>query len=467
MTTVVPDDTKEPDGTEELTALRAEVQSLRAQLDTRGRRTSALTVLRKVVAAVLAALAAFALVASVVGLWSAYTVLNTNRWVATVAPLPKQPAVAAAVAQYATEQVFQVLDVEQRVKTVLPEQAAFLAGPLVGQVRDAVRKTANNVLQSDRFQAIWIEANRRAHQQALEIINGTSEVVSTRGNHVYIDLLPFINQILRQLSAELPTLFGKQFSLPDLSSGEIPANLRAKVEDAVGVTLPANFAQFTLYDATQLKTVQETVVAAKRYLIGLVAGTVLLIVLALAISPRRRRTVLQLGLWLVVAAVAVTAILRAVRNQLLFTVPEGTYRDGVAAAITTITTILRQRGTQLIWLGVLVALIAYLVGPGRVPVWLRRRVAIAARAAGRWTRAGSRAAASRGPGWISGHLDVIRIAGVVVAVGLALILSSWTALLWIALGLVAFEVAVTLIGRAGIRSAASTGTQDQAGLAGT
>src|SRR5690348_8557810 len=106
MTTAVPDDTKQPEDTEELTALRAEVQSLRAQLDTRGRRTSALTVLRKVVAAVLAALAVFALVASVVGLWSAYTVLNTNRWVATVAPLPKQPAVAAAVAQYATEQVF-------------------------------------------------------------------------------------------------------------------------------------------------------------------------------------------------------------------------------------------------------------------------------------------------------------------------------------------------------------------------
>jgi hypothetical protein len=461
MTTAVPEDT------EELAALRAEVQSLRAQLDTRGRRRFALTALRKVVAAVLAALAAFLLVASVVGLWSAYTTLNTSRWVSTVAPLPKQPAVAAAVSQYATDELFRVVDVEQRVKAALPDQAAFLAGPLVGQVKDAIRKTANNVIQSDRFQQIWIEANRRAHQQALAIINQTSDVVVSRGDHVEIDLLPFINQILRQLSAELPTLFGKQITLPDLSSGEIPANLRARVEDAVGVVLPPNFAQFTLYDAGKLQTIQDAVVATKRYLAALVVGTVLLIILALVISPQRRRTVLQLGLWLVVASVAVTASLRAVRKQLLFEVPEGVYRDGVAAALTTITTILRQRGTQLIWLGALVALIAYLVGPGRVPVWLRRQVARGARAAGRWIRAGSQATASRGPGWIAGHLDVIRIAGVVVAVVLALILSSWTALLWIALGLAAFEVAVTLIGRAGARSAPTTGTHDQAGLAGT
>src|SRR5690349_20037832 len=101
---------------EELARLRTEVTALRARLDGRDRRAYALTALHRLTAAVLAALAAFAIVASTIGLWGAATTLNTDRWVSTVAPLPQQPAVATAVAQYTTDQLFEVLDVEQRLR---------------------------------------------------------------------------------------------------------------------------------------------------------------------------------------------------------------------------------------------------------------------------------------------------------------------------------------------------------------
>jgi hypothetical protein len=433
--------------TAELASLRAELSRLHTQLDTHNRRAFALLALRRVSAAVLAAVGALALVASVVGLWAAITTLNTDRWVATVAPLPQDPAVATAVSQYTTDQLFDTLDVEQRLRDVLPAQAAFVAGPVAGQVHDAMQKTVTRVLRSDRFQPVWVAANRRAHEQALAIVYGTSKVVSAADNNVRIDLLPLINQVLRLLSDQLPTLFGKQLSLPDISSGEIPANLRARVADALGVRLPANFAQFTVYDAGRLRAVQRTVVTFKRGLAALVAGTLLLLILALAISPRRRRTVLQLGLWLVVAAVAVTASLRAVRAQLLAQVPEGVYRDGTAAAVTIVTATLRTRGVQLIWLGALVALVAYLVGPGRVPRWLRHQMVLGWRAIVRWTRRGYHAIVARGPAFSERHLDTLRIAGLVVAVLLALILSSWGALLVIAVLLAAFEIATTLLSR--------------------
>jgi hypothetical protein len=454
--------------------LRAEVSALRRQLDRRQRRRSALTSLRRVAAAVLIMLTAFALIASIIGLWAATTTLNTNRWVTTVAPLPKQPAVAKAVAQYSTDQIFEVLDVDQRLRTVLPQQAGFIVGPLVSQVHDTVEKTVTNVLQSDRFQKIWIEANRRAHAQAMAIINGTSTVVAASGDHVNIDLLPLINQVLRQLSAQLPTLFGKQITLPDLSSGEIPANLRARVEDAFGVSLPANFAQFTIYDAGRLRAVQKAVVTVKRSLVLLVVGTLLLLALALLISPQRRRTLLQLGIWLVIAAVTVTASVRAAKTQLLEQIPGGVYRDGAAAAITTITVILRTRGVQIIWIGAILAVLMYLIGPGRIPVWLRRHTVLAARAAGRWLARGYRAAVANGPGWIARYLDAVRIGFVVLAVALALILSSWTALLVIALVLAVVEVLVTIIGRTGAQretpagpeaAAGDGGPDDRAGLA--
>jgi hypothetical protein len=435
--------TDDPDVEAELARLRAEVSALRTQRESRGRRSFAVTAFRATIAAVLAMLAAFAMVTSVVGLWAANTTLNTDRWVATIGPLPKDPAVAAAVAQYATAEVFRLVDVDQRLRAALPEQAAFLAGPVVGQVRDYVRKTVNTVVQSDRFQNIWIEVNRRAHQQALAILQGDSTLLTAAGDSVKIDLLPLINQALRELSAQLPDLFGRQITLPDISSGDIPANLRTVVENAVGVTLPPNFAQFTFYDGGMLQTMQQALVTARRSLVLFFVGTIVLLGGALLVSPRRRRTTLQLGLWLVVAAVAITAILRAVRRQLEAQVPDGVLREGVSSAITTITGVLRERGVQVIWLGALLALAAYLVGPGRTPRWIRRQITVAARA----TAGGSRRAVAHGPAWIARHLDPVRIGGVIVAVLLALLLSSWTALLVVVVVLAVYEVGVTVIAR--------------------
>ena len=452
---------------DEVTRLRAEVSALEAKLDTRRRRASTFVRLRGFVAAVLIALTAFALVGSVVGVWAARTALNTDRWVATVAPLPKNPQVATAVADYATNQVFQAIDVEQRLQTVLPPQAAFIAGPVAGQLRDAVEKTVFNVLLSDRFQPIWEELTRRAHQRAVAIINGTSDVAVVRQDRVEIDLLPLINQVLRQLSAQLPTLFGKQITLPDISSGAIPDNLRTRVEEQLGITLPANFAQFTVYDAGQLYAAQQAVATAKRDLVLFVVGTVLLLLAALAVSPRRRRTLLQLGLWLVVAAVAVTAVLRAVRAQVLEQVPAGLYRDGVDAAVTIVFSQLRTRGVQLIWIGAILAVLMYLIGPGRGPTWLRRHAAAGARALGRGARTAGRAIATHGPGWAARYLDVLRVGGIVVAAVLALILSSWTALLVIVLVLAAYEVLVTLVGRSAARHSESADAGATAGAEAT
>ncbi|WIM98402.1 hypothetical protein ACTOB_002002 [Actinoplanes oblitus] len=438
------------DDAAELERLRAEVASLRARLDTRPpprRQRTGRHPIRGTIAATLVAIAAFCLVTSVVGLWAARTTLNTDRYVATVAPLPQDPAVSTAVAEYATTQLFEVVDVDARLRAVLPPQAGFVVGPLTGQLREQVDKIVTNVLRSDRFQPIWMELNRRVHQRVMAVLNGTSDVLTASSDRIQIDLLPLINQAIRAVSDQLPTMFGKTITLPDLSSGEIPANLRDRISEQLGVELPANFAQFTVYDSGQLYAAQQAVVAAKRYLALFVAATVLLVLAAFLISPRRRRTTLQLGLWLVVAAVTITAILRAVRREILEQVPGGVYRDGVDAAMTSVFGLLRDRGTQIIVIGVVLAVLAYLVGPGRFPRWLRAQLARAGRATGRGVRSGSAVLAARGPGWIAAHLDPVRIAGVVVAAILALILSSWTSLLVILILLAAYEVAVTVIGR--------------------
>lgn len=431
----------------ELDRLRAEVARLEGQvtaLTRRGASGRTLLLVRKVLAAVLVVLAGFGAVASVVGLWGARTTLNTDRWVATVGPLPEHPEFTAAIATYLSEQVFQQLDVESRVARALPPQAAFLAAPVTNAVRDHLRGTVQRFMDTEQFKTLWIRANRFAHANIMAVLEDRSETLSIKNGTITLNLLPIVNDLLVAIEAELPTMFGKRLDLPTLSSGEIPAGLEERIETALGVSLPEDFAQITLYDHDELGVLQDAVVTFKRSVALLVIATLVLLALAVAVSPSRRRTLLQFGLALTVAVVVLSSVLRAVRDQLLAQVPEGVYREGASVALYEVFSLLRERGDQLLALGIGIAVLAYLVGPGRLPVALRRHTIAGLRAA---ARAARRADTERVRRWIARHVDPLRVGGVVVGAVLALLFASWPALLAIALLLAGYEVLVTVLAR--------------------
>lgn len=445
-----PEQDQQPDEAEqEVQRQREELAALHQQLDTRGRRQRRITLLRQIVAAVLVFVAALGLTLSVIGVWAGRTTLNTDRWVATVAPLSQDPAVRAAVSTYTTDQVFTTLSVEQRVKEALPPRAAFLAAPLTGAVHGYVQDAVNKVLASPQFAQIWPQINRVAHRQIMAILDNNSKVVQNSGDTVTLNLLPVVNEVLNRLEQEVPSLFGKTINLPTLTNGQIPAGLRTKIQSALGVTLPANFAAIPIYRGDQLSAAQKAVVQVKRGLTLLVIGTVIALALALWISPKRRRTSLQFGIWLVIFVVALTSVLRAVRAQLIDQVPAGVLRSGVDAAVQIVFVTLRERGTQLLWLGILIALIAYLIGPGRAAVALRRWAVQAAHFLGDRARRYSAVAVADGPDLARAHLDPLRIGGLVAAGILLLFFTSWTGLFWIALVLGLYELLVTAIATAG------------------
>ncbi|MFH9423930.1 hypothetical protein [Streptomyces sp. NPDC017529] len=435
----------------ELERLRAEVRELRARAGTRKRRRARLLALRRFVAALVIALVAVFTVTSVVGVWGARTALDTDRWVATVGALPEDPVVDAAVSAYLTDQIFDQLDIEQRLQDALPPRASFIAPPVTKAVRDYVRDSIAKLLKTEQFQDLWRAANRFAHARIAAVLEQRSEGVRVQGDTVTLNLLPLVNNALNALEDRLPTLFGKQLDLPTVSSGAIPPKLHDRIEKALGVSLPADFAQIRFYNRNELGELQQAVLLVKRSLVGLLIAVPLLLGIALWVSPNRRRTLLQLGLWLVIAVTALSGALRAVRDQLLGQVPSGVYRDATRNALWTVFTTLRERGGQLLWLGVVLALLTYLAGPGRLPVGLRRHTSRGARATGRFAvRVGRRAPkGSELRAWTRVHADTLRVAGVVVAALVALLLSSWASLLAIAVALAAYEAAVTLATRDG------------------
>ncbi|WP_063795187.1 MULTISPECIES: hypothetical protein [Streptomyces] len=445
-----------PESTEstesEVARLRAEVARLRDRSGTERRRRARTLAIRRVAAAVLIALVAVLAVTSVVGVWGSRTTLNTDRWIATVGPLPDDPEVNAAVSTYLANEIFDQLDVEQRLSEALPPRASFLAGPVTGAVHGYLRDSISKLIATDRFQDLWRATNRFAHERIIAVLEKSDGNVRVQGDTVTLNLLPMVNNLLRSLEDQLPTLFGKKLDLPALSSGEIPPGLHQRIEKALNVDLPEDFAQIRLYDRHELGQLQEAVLMFKRAVVGLLIAVPVLLGLALWVSPNRRRTLLQLGLWLIVTVTVLSSVLRAVRDQLLDHVPPGVYRDGVQSALWTIFTTLRDRGDQLLWLGIAIAVIAYLAGPGRLPVLLRRLVAKGARATGHFlARTGDRVTTKKLPvrPWLTRHADVLRVSGLVVAALVALLLSSWTGLLVVAVLLAAYEIAITLAARSG------------------
>ncbi|GAA2207699.1 hypothetical protein GCM10009850_031570 [Nonomuraea monospora] len=445
---VVPDQAvSEPAETDELERLRAEVAELRGRLEDRTRRRRHAHLARRIIAAVLVAVAGFGAVCSAIGLWGARTTLDTERWVATVESLPAHPEVTNAMATYLTDQVFTALHVEQRLAEVLPPRATFLAGPVTGAVHGYTKDLVTRFMGTEQFRTLWTDANRFAHAQILAILEGRSQTVSVSGTTVTLNLLPVVNNLLVTIEQRLPTIFGKRLDLPTLTSGTVPPGLRERIETAVGVTLPADFAQIRMYDRPMLGQLQEAMLTFKRSVVLLIGGSVLALGLALWISPHRRRTLLQWGLWLSISAVVLTSGLRAVRDQLLALVPEGVYRQGVSVAVYDIFTELRTWGIWLLWAGVVIAAVCYLVGPGRIPVWLRGNAVRGARSG--WEAARSAGRNERLRTWTGRYLDVLRVGGIVVAAVVALLLSSWLSLLVVALLLVGYEVLVTLLARGG------------------
>jgi hypothetical protein len=349
------------------------------------------------------------------------------------------------VSIYLTDELVRVLDVEDRVAAVLPPQAAFVAAPVTNGVRDYIQGTVEDVLQTEQFRELWENLNRTAHERILAIVEGESATVTVQGERVTLNLLPVVNNVLALLEDRAPTLFGRTLNLPEITNGQVPEGLETRIETALGTDLPSDFSQITIYRADELNALQDAVASFKRYVVALVLGTVLTLALALWVSPWRRRTILQFGVWLAVAVLAVGAILRAVRDQILSNFPVGPAREGVEAALRIIFTTLRERGDQVVWFGIAVALVAYLVGPGRLPRALRRGVVTGSRTVWSWGR--DLTTGTQSSSWVRERLDGMRIAGVVVAGVIALLLSSWTSLLVVLVLLGAYELAITFIAR--------------------
>jgi hypothetical protein len=427
---------------DERSRLQAEVDGLRAELAVAPRRRAVRT--RGVVAVALVVVTSILVTVSVTAVWARRNALNTDRYVQTIGPVAQDVRVQRALGRYVTDQAMSAIDPEELFKEALPERGQILAAPLTSALRGFVNDRVNAFLATDEFSRLWVRINEVAHERVVDVLNGDlPPSLQVQGNDVVVNVIPVVNQVLARIGEASPEIFGRTVNLPTVTVDEIPEDAIQKVESALGRDLPENFGQFTVFDASKLQQVQDTVTLFNRLVVVAVILAVVLFALALWVSPRRRRTLLQLMVGIALGIVIIRRLgLRLEDDVVELVRPEN--RDAVQVVVGAFVSSLLDATAWILGIAAVVAVVALLTGPYGWARALRRGTVSGAQAA----VGAARSAINRQPddpvvAWVGAHREVLQAGGIVVGILALLVLDlSWIGLFVLVALVIAYELVV-------------------------
>lgn len=392
---------------QEVIELRRQVARLSGERSTRLRRAAVAVVVGLAIAVTFVANSA---------IWTDRSLLDTNDFVAATRDLPKTDAVAAAVAQIASDELFAAVDTEAEVSSLLPPDLRFAAAPIAVSVESAATDVARELIETDDFQALWTTAIQFAHQELVALLRGDAvEPLVIENGAVTLDLAPLIQPVAAQLGDAASSVIGP---------------------------LDGDAGKIVLLRDEQLGTAQRAVRAmeASAWVTGIAA--LLLMAIAIYVSADPRRTLGVLGVAIAVAMALSLVVVEAGRSSLVAAIDDQTLREGAAAAWDVV-----QRGfviqtVTVMALGLVTALGAWLVGPAPRADRARRAIDRAVERFG-----GDDAGPPTVSTWVATRRDKLRL----WIVGLALITlllwpgATWGTVLTVALvGLIALVLVETL-----------------------
>ncbi len=309
--------------------------------------TSSVPRWRRITCGVLVVIVCVLAPVSLLAVWTRNTLLNTDQYVDTVGPLAQDSAIQDAVANQVVQTLQTNVDLEGQIKDALPEKAAFVAPFVAKGIENFARDATLRLMESDRFQQLWDDANRLAHTQVVAVLTGEGgDRVSTKNGEVVVRLGPVVETVRKELSKLGVDVFSD-------SGGERVNN------------------QLVLFQSEDLTKVQGGVSLLDDVALWLPILLVVLLAIAIAVSPNRRRTILRTGIWIAVGMALVLVLFNVGRTFYLDAVTNGANRDAAEAAYNQILEFLRLSARTAFAVGVVVAIGAWLAGPGRTATRIR------------------------------------------------------------------------------------------------
>jgi hypothetical protein len=297
---------------------------------------------------ILVPLASLLTVIAIFAAWVERQALDTNEWVNTSGKLIQNDTIRSSIATFAVDQLYANVNIDSELQQRLPKQFKPLAGPAASGLRQVADTAANQILQSSRFQSLWENANRAAHETLIKVVEDKGQYASTGNGVVTLHLRPLITDVANQLG------------LTDIAS-----------------KIPASVGDLTVLRSDQLGTAQSVVKAIRG--LALITSILALVTFALAIyfaAGYRWIAILASGIGLILAGVVVL-ILQSVSGGLVTDqlATTAAARDPVAAAWPIATSLLAEIARDVIVLGVLFVIAAWLASPHRSSVATRRALA--------------------------------------------------------------------------------------------
>jgi len=290
------------------------------------------------------------LVVGTMTVWVKRQALDTNNWTNSSSELLQDDKIRQALSVYIVDQLYQNVDVSNRLQQRLPSNLQGLAGPISAALREPAQRAVDQLLQRPRVQQAWEDANRIAHEQLMAILNGQPRPnVSTVNGEVVLDLRSFVVDIGNQLG------------------------IGGKLDQ----TLPADAGQIVVMKSDQLDVAQKSVKAIKALTWLLVIVTFVLWAVALWLARGWRREALRgIAASVLIGGLLLLVVRQAAGNYVVDALTNGgNVRDAAHHAWLLSTSLLGEAA----WAGVIYGVVGligiWLAGPSRFAREGRARVA--------------------------------------------------------------------------------------------
>lgn len=320
------------DSTDEVEALRIRNAELEQQIAATKQRHG----WRMYTALGLVVLFCIGLVPANQSLWFATTALETDNFVSTFAPLPEDPAVAAAIGAEIAASVSEQAALDERIAGRLPDDLQFIAVPVAGAVETVIAEAATRIVSSDQFGTIWEETLTAAHSAAIRIVEGAdSGAVQLEGDQVVLDLNELVVRVDNQL---------KERGIDVLNPDDIDATIVLYQSDELGLVDTIIRAIYTVRWAAPI-------------------AVLILLIGAVLIGTDRRKVTIWLGIATIVAMALTLIEIRFIRNNVIESIADDVLADGASAAWNIVFDRLLAQTWGLLALGLVASLVAWFFGP--------------------------------------------------------------------------------------------------------
>ncbi len=277
-------------------------------------------------------------------IWVKRQALDTNAWTNASGQMLANDEIRGQLSLYLVDSLFNSADATAKIQQALPPNRAALAPVISGALQNVAVQAADRILETPQAQALWEEANRRAHQNLIAVLNGDDvRRFQTENGEVVLDLGPLVQRLSGRFGFEAPPDAGK----------------------------------ITILKSGQLKNAQRALKVIKVASVFLLVLVLFLYGLAIYLAHGHRRRILRAtAASFLLVGVLVLVIQRVTGGVVVGSlIKTDAIRPAGNAAWGIGTELLRSVAYALILYGVAGLIGAWLAGPTRLAVAARRRLA--------------------------------------------------------------------------------------------